>query len=246
MNQENESRDRIFARKLEELSSFRFDDQVAEVFPDMLQRSIPGYGAIISMIETLTARFAQPESNLYDLGCSLGASSVSIQQGLKVAGCKIIAVDNSAAMIGRCVKHIDRFKGLAEVEFICEDIGKIEIRNASVVVLNFTLQFIAPEKRCDLLKCIYAGMNPGGILVLSEKVNFTDGRVNELLIDIYHAFKKANGYSDLEISQKRTALENVLMPETVAEHEKRLSGAGFSCVQQWFQCFNFMSMLAIK
>ncbi|MFZ5951658.1 MAG: carboxy-S-adenosyl-L-methionine synthase CmoA [Candidatus Rifleibacteriota bacterium] len=246
MNQENESRDRIFARKLEELSSFRFDDQVAEVFPDMLQRSIPGYGAIISMIETLTARFAQAESNLYDLGCSLGASSLSMQHGLKVAGCRIIAVDNSAAMIGRCVKNNERFKGSAEVEFICEDISKIEISNASVVVLNFTLQFIAPEKRSELLQRICAGMNPGGILVLSEKVKFANGRVNELLIDIYHAFKKGNGYSDLEISQKRNALENVLIPETVVEHENRLLKAGFSCVQQWFQCFNFMSMLAIK
>ncbi|MEW6711676.1 MAG: methyltransferase domain-containing protein, partial [Candidatus Riflebacteria bacterium] len=156
MNQENESRDRIFARKLEELSSFRFDDQVAEVFPDMLQRSIPGYGAIISMIETLTARFAQPGSNLYDLGCSLGASSLSMQHGLKVEGCRIVAVDNSAAMIGRCVKNNDLFKGLAEVEFICEDISKIEISNASVVVLNFTLQFIDPDKRCDLLRQICA------------------------------------------------------------------------------------------
>lgn len=246
MTIQNDTRDRIFSRQLEQLTSFRFDEKVAEVFPDMLKRSIPGYPAIISMIETLTSRFAQPGSNLYDLGCSLGASAFSMLQGLKVEGCRIIAVDNSEAMIRRCVAGQPDIDPGGLIEFICDDIDKIEIKQASMVVLNFTLQFIAPEKRCDLLKRIYAGMNPGGILVLSEKVKFENAPVNELLIDVYHAFKRENGYSDLEISQKRTALENVLIPETVTNHRDRLIRAGFSSAEQWFQCFNFMSMLAIK
>jgi tRNA (cmo5U34)-methyltransferase len=242
----NTKRDRIFAEKLEQLSHFRFDERVAEVFPDMLQRSIPGYPAIISMIETLTTRFAQPNTNLYDLGCSLGASAVSMAQGLKVDGCKILAVDASEAMIDKCLENTENFDLPTKIDFRCEDINHTVIENASVVVLNFTLQFIAPEKRFSLLKSIYDGMNPGGILILSEKVKFEDHEVNELLIDIYHAFKKANGYSDLEISQKRTALENVLIPQTVKDHRDRLIRAGFKSAEQWFQCFNFMSMLAIK
>ncbi|GAB4280239.1 MAG: carboxy-S-adenosyl-L-methionine synthase CmoA [Candidatus Rifleibacteriota bacterium] len=238
--------DKIFAKKLENLTQFKFDDSVAEVFPDMLERSIPGYSAIISMIETLTRRFAQPDTLLYDLGCSLGASAVSMKRGLKVKGCRIIAVDNSEAMIRRCNDRVASGDISSQIEFICDDISNIKIENASVVVLNFTLQFIAPEQRCNLLKKICDGMNSGGILILSEKVKFDDLEVNELLTDVYHAFKKANGYSDLEISQKRTALENVLIPETIKDHRDRFVRAGFRSAEQWFQCFNFMSMLAIK
>ena len=246
MAEKNTKRDQIFAEKLEKLTSFKFDEKVAEVFPDMLQRSIPGYSAIISMIETLTVRYAQPGSNLYDLGCSLGASAFSMLQGLQVDGCRIVAIDNSHAMIDKCLENFSRIGTRVPVEFHCADIAEFPIKDASVVVLNFTLQFIAPEKRCGLLARIYQGMKPGGVLVLSEKVKFENVPVNDLLIDIYHAFKKANGYSDLEISQKRSALENVLIPETVKDHRDRLIRAGFASAEQWFQCFNFMSMLAIK
>jgi tRNA (cmo5U34)-methyltransferase len=127
-----------------------------------------------------------------------------------------------------------------------QDILETSIENASVVVLNFTLQFITPEERFHLLEKIAKGMRKGGVLILSEKVIFEDNHLNELLIDSYHDFKRANGYSDLEISQKRTALEKVLIPETIPTHKKRLAKAGFNSCDVWFQCFNFMSMLAVK
>lgn len=238
--------DKIFARELEKLSKFKFDDKVADVFPDMLKRSIPGYGAIINMIATLTRQFAQPYTNLYDLGCSLGAAAYSMHDGLKQPGCKIFAIDNSEAMIKRCKQGFKKLKKKQNINFVCEDILETEILNASVVVLNFTLQFVAPGARYALLEKIYSGMNEGAVLILSEKVKFEDCRVNDLLIDVYHAFKRANGYSELEISQKRTALENVLIPESVKEHRDRLVRTGFKSAEQWFQCFNFMSMLAIK
>jgi tRNA (cmo5U34)-methyltransferase len=132
------------------------------------------------------------------------------------------------------------------VELICDDLRNVPIADASVVVLNFTLQFIPPEERLSLLERICNGMRPGGVLILSEKVVFADEHLNTLLTDIHHDFKRAHGYSDLEISQKRTALENVLVPEPIAAHRERLKKAGFSSVDVWFQCFNFMSMLAVK
>ena len=239
-------KDRIFSEIIQKPTDFVFDERVAAVFPDMLHRSIPGYPAIINMIETLTTRFAQPGSHLYDLGCSLGASSLAMLNGLRVDGCRIIGIDNSAAMIAGCNKIAARDGDRAGLEFLCEDISRSSINNASVVVMNFTLQFVDPGLRSALLHKIVAGMLPGGVLVLSEKVAFADRQVNELLIDVYHAFKKANGYSDLEISQKRTALEKVLLPETIDTHVQRLLTAGFSSASVWFQCFNFMSMLAIK
>jgi tRNA (cmo5U34)-methyltransferase len=149
-------------------------------------------------------------------------------------------------MVERCRTALGNDHTCAGVEVVEGNILSTEITNASVVVLNFTLQFIPPEDRLQLLERIAAGMRPGGVLILSEKVVFNDAHLNELLADIHHDFKRAHGYSDLEISQKRNALENVLIPETIAAHRERLLKAGLTSVDVWFQCFNFMSMLAVK
>ncbi|PKL47487.1 MAG: carboxy-S-adenosyl-L-methionine synthase CmoA [Candidatus Riflebacteria bacterium HGW-Riflebacteria-2] len=242
----NSNKDRVFAEAIKKPQDFVFDEKVAAVFPDMLLRSIPGYPAIIGMIETLTAQFAQNGSRLYDLGCSLGASAQAMQRGLKADKCRIIAIDNSPAMIGKCCQQPQNAAAPAKIEYLCEDILSSKISDASIVVMNFTLQFVEPGRRCEMLDRIYNGMRPGGILILSEKVRFADPAVNELLIEVYHAFKKANGYSELEISQKRAALEKVLIPESIRDHRDRLIRAGFKSADVWFQCFNFMSMLAIK
>ncbi|HAE38508.1 MAG TPA: carboxy-S-adenosyl-L-methionine synthase CmoA [Candidatus Riflebacteria bacterium] len=242
----NSNKDRIFSEAIKKPQDFVFDERVAAVFPDMLLRSIPGYPAIIGMIETLTAQFAQNNTCLYDLGCSLGASAQSMQKGLRAENCRIIAVDNSRAMIDSCIAAQTANNAATRIEYHCDDILNCEIKNASVVVMNFTLQFVDKARRRELLDRIFAGMRPNGIFILSEKVKFEDQAVNELLIEVYHAFKKANGYSDLEISQKRAALENVLIPETIKDHRDRLIRSGFKSADVWFQCFNFMSMLAIK
>ncbi len=239
-------KDQIYSESMARIADFSFDAQVADVFTDMIERSVPGYRSIITMIETLTGHYAQSGSNLYDLGCSLGASTLSMRRGISADNCRIISVDTSEAMVERCRKAIERDHNPTPVNILCDDIRNIEIADASVVVLNFTLQFIPPEERCELLTKIYSGMRPGGVLILSEKVGFDDSHVNELLTDIHHDFKRSHGYSDLEISQKRSALENVLIPETIPAHRDRLLKAGFTSVDVWFQCFNFMSMLAVK
>jgi len=113
-------------------------------------------------------------------------------------------------------------------------------------VLNFTLQFIDRDLRDTVVQAIYDGLRPGGIMVLSEKVCFEDEHLDQLNIDLHHNFKRARGYSELEIAQKRTALENVLLPETLSQHKQRISRAGFSSCDVWFQCFNFASLIALK
>jgi tRNA (cmo5U34)-methyltransferase len=240
------NKDELYSESLANIANFSFYAQVADVFTDMIKRSVPGYRAIITMIETLTEHYAQPSSNLYDLGCSLGGATLSLRRGISAGGCTIISVDNSETMVERCRKNLERDHYPTPVKMICDDIRNIDISEASVVVLNFTLQFIPPEERARLLEKIYQGMRPGGVLILSEKVIFADDHLNELLSDIHHDFKRSHGYSDLEISQKRSALENVLIPETIPTHRKRLLQAGFSSCDVWFQCFNFMSMLAVK
>jgi tRNA (cmo5U34)-methyltransferase len=240
------NKDNIFSAPIDKIGDFTFDAKVAEVFPDMIQRSVPGYSNIISAIGMLAERFAKPNSNVYDLGCSLGAATLSMRRHINQEGCKILAVDNSPAMVERCRLHIDAFRSDTTVEVIEADIRQVTIENASIVVLNFTLQFLTPEDRQTLLEKIYAGLRPGGILILSEKFIFEDADSNELLIDLHHDFKRANGYSELEISQKRSAIENVMKPDSVATHKQRFDEIGFSSFEVWFQCFNFGSMFAIK
>ncbi len=132
------------------------------------------------------------------------------------------------------------------VEVIEADVLALEFQPASLVALNFTLQFIAPDKRDGLIQRLADATVPGGILVLSEKIRFADDGENALQTELHHAFKRNNGYSDLEISQKRTALENVLIPETLADHEARLRQAGYREIHVWFRCFNFISLLAVR
>lgn len=240
------NRDTIFSAPIAQLGDFSFDERVAEVFPDMIQRSVPGYSNIIATIGMLAKRFIQPNTQAFDLGCSLGAATLSMRRNIDVEGVRLIAVDNSAAMIERCRRHIDAFRSDTPVDIIEGDIRQVKIENASMVVLNFTLQFLPPDDRQALLNHIYAGLRPGGALVLSEKFSFADQTIGDLLFDMHLDFKRANGYSELEISQKRSALENVMLTDSVETHKARLQQAGFEHAEVWFQCFNFGSMLAIK
>lgn len=242
----NSPKDSLYASPVGEVGAFKFDETVAGVFPDMIQRSVPGYSAIISAIGLLAGRFAHDHSVCYDLGCSLGAATLSMRHQIEAEHCRIIAVDNSEAMVTRFQQALQQDQAPIAVEVRCQDILDVAIENASVVVLNFTLQFIPLEQRLSLLQKIYRGLLPGGILILSEKLKFDDERQQELQTQMHHAFKKAHGYSELEISQKRSALENVLVPETFAQHQNRLRQVGFSSAEVWFQYFNFASIIALK
>lgn len=240
------SQDSIFASPLSEIVDFVFDENVVDVFPDMINRSVPGYSTVINMIGIIAQQHAQQNTRLYDLGCSLGAASLSMRHRLTQEGCEIIAVDNAAAMIERLDKILQRDNSMIPVRTLCADISDVDIKNSSVAVMNFTLQFIPLNERKNIIAKIYNGLNEGGCFILSEKLAFPDKEENEIQIDLHHAFKKSNGYSDLEIAQKRSALENVLIPETKEAHIQRLKETGFTQVFPWFQCFNFASFIAIK
>jgi len=227
-------------------AEFAFNEAVAAVFADMIRRSVPGYELTLSMIGLIAREHAEHGSRLYDLGCSLGAASLAMRHAVEGRGCRIVGVDNSEPMLIRCRENLALDDASTPVELVCADIGDIVIRDASVVVLNFTLQFVPLEQRLDLLRRIHHGLLPGGVLLLSEKICFDDPVEEYTQVNLHHAFKRAQGYSDLEISQKRTALENVLVPESLATHQHRLTVAGFGRAFPWFQCFNFASLIAFK
>lgn len=238
--------DNIYADTLNNIAGFRFDEAVASVFSDMIQRSVPGYSNIITITGLLAARHAQDHSRCYDLGCSLGASTLAMMVQLQNRPIEFIAVDNSSPMLDRCAQILSAQQPSAQYQLLNNHLQDVVISNASMVVLNFTLQFVPQPDRARAMKNIYEGMLPGAALVLSEKICFDNPAMQQLTTDLYHDFKMTNGYSALEVSQKRTALENVLIPETLADHETRLRAAGFRNIGVWFQCFNFISLVAIK
>ena len=240
------SKDAIYANPQNYIADFAFDERVASVFPDMIRRSVPGYSDIIALLGLFAANYAQKGSTLYDLGCSLGAATLSLRRYINAADCRIVAVDNAEAMVERCRENIATDISPTPVEVHRADIREVTIENASVVVLNFTLQFLPLEERLALLQKIYTGLLPGGVLVLSEKLRFTPDERQHFMETMHLSFKRANGYSEMEISQKRQALENVLIPETLEQHRDRLSQAGFRQIEQWFQAFNFASIAAFK
>lgn len=242
--------DRIYADSETGDEPFRFNTDVAQVFPDMLRRSIPGYAASLEAIGSLAARYVKAGTNCYDLGCSLGAASIAMRQGIRVPDCKIFAVDNAPAMIERCEELIatdNEARGSqTPVEILLGDVRDVTFANATMIVMNYTLQFLDLAGRDALIQRIFDGLRPGGLFLLSEKVVDTDPHMETLLVDLHHEHKRRNAYSELEISRKRAALENVLVPETVAAHRERLDRSGFAHSGVWLRYFNFVSIVAIK
>ncbi|QTS88029.1 carboxy-S-adenosyl-L-methionine synthase CmoA [Ectopseudomonas khazarica] len=246
MSQES---DRLFAQPLADVPDFVFNEDVVRVFPDMIKRSVPGYPTIVENIGVLAGQFAQAHTTLYDLGASLGAVTQALRRHVRSDGCRVIAVDNSPAMVSRCSEYLHAqdamFQELLPVVVIEADILALPLQPTSLVTLNFTLQFIPPERRLELLTRIRQALLPGGALILSEKLRFEDNTQHELLTELHVAFKRANGYSELEIAQKRSAIENVMKPDSLEQHRERLLAAGFSKVVPWFQCLNFASLVAL-
>jgi len=240
------SKDDIFKSTDAGPGTFEFNDSVAEVFADMLKRSVPGYEASLEAIAILARRYGRAGTRCYDLGCSLGASTLAMRRNIVEPDCEIVAVDLSPAMIGRCRKIVDADDTDIPVSIRVEDVRDVAIEHASLVVLNYTLQFVPVNDRSRLVRRIYDGLIDGGVLILSEKVVDEDPAIEGLLIELHHEFKSANAYSDLEIARKRMALEEVLIPESTAAHLERLADAGFNHRSVWLKHFNFVSILAIR
>ena len=229
---------------------FRFNEAVARVFPDMLRRSIPGYEASLEAIGSLAARYVRPATHCYDLGCSLGAASIAMRQGIRADGCRIIAIDNAPAMLKRCRQIVsaeqEKDPDGTRIEVVQGNIRDVAFSNASMVVLNYTLQFLPVDQRDEMIAKIFGGLNDGGLLVLSEKVVDPDPEVEKILVSLHHEHKRRNDYSSLEIARKRAALESILIPETVNDHRERLLRTGFGSAAVWLRYFNFVSIIAIR
>jgi tRNA (cmo5U34)-methyltransferase len=226
--------------------TFTFNEEVTEVFEDMIDRSVPGYTSSLRLIENLSRKYFIEGTHCYDLGCSLGASSMSLIKAMGKREGKIFAIDNSPAMIAACEQKCADLIKTGKVKFIKQDVNEAQIDKASVVVINFVLQFLNSKDRDGLLKKVFLGMKQGALLILSEKIHFDNKFRNQTIDNLHHQFKSNNGYSKMEISRKRDALEGVLMTDLETLHLKRLESIGFKKVRKVMTNLNFMTLVAEK
>jgi tRNA (cmo5U34)-methyltransferase len=239
-------RDHVFADQGRPLTDFRFTKEVATVFDDMVGRSVPFYDEIQRMIVEVAGDFAVPGTRLYDLGCSTATTLAALDTRVSPE-VEFVGIDNSAPMLQEARRKLDALGCTRSIELICSDLhdGPV-IENASVVCLILTLQFVRPLYRERLVRRIADGLLPGGCLLLVEKVTSPNTTLNRLFIDYYYDMKRRNGYSDVEITRKREALENVLIPYRTEENHKLLRDAGFTYVEEMFRWYNFSTSIAIK
>lgn len=239
-------KDKLFAQTLPRVGDFKFDESVATVFADMIERSVPGYQTLIELTGSIAKKYAQPDTNIYDLGCALGASMNAMFTAINHQSIQYIGVDNSAAMLAKCEKILQPIIPRHQFQLIEENIEDVKIENACIVVMNFTLQFIEPAMRDQLVARIYQGLVANGVVIISEKIAFGNAQESAMQQQLHEQFKISNGYSELEISQKRIALEKVMILDERERHLHRLRQAGFKNAVQWFQSFNFAAFVGVK
>ena len=240
-------RDKVFDSPLQRASGFQFDEKVANVFDDMLERSVPFYRETQRMTVELARNFAQPGSVVADLGCSTGSTMAMLCQAIPDPTVRIVGFDLSEAMLDKCRENLGRLGLLERCQLRQQDFHQgFDLGDSSVVIMNYTLQFVRPLYRDTLIRNIFQGLRQRGCLLLSEKILSPDRILNSFYIDLYYEFKRRNGYSDLEIAQKRGALENVLVPYRVQENMDLLQRNGFTAVDLFFRWYNFASFVALK
>jgi tRNA (cmo5U34)-methyltransferase len=242
----NENLDQVFKDEITKVSDFKFGTTVVNVFDDMVSRSVPYYSEMQRMLAEIAADHVKEGTFVYDLGCSTGTTLIGLDQ-LIPSDVRFIGIDESQEMLDKCDVKLKEAGFVRPYDLVAGDLHQqLPITNGSVVILCLTLQFVRPLYRERLLKNIYDGLNPGGVLLLVEKVLAESSIFNRDFIKYYYNYKRRNHYSELEISQKREALENVLIPYKLSENMLLLKEAGFADCEIFFKWYNFSGMIAHK
>ncbi|HWV32175.1 MULTISPECIES: carboxy-S-adenosyl-L-methionine synthase CmoA [Dyadobacter] len=242
----SENLDQVFRDEITKVSDFKFGTTVVNVFDDMVSRSVPYYNEMQRMLAEIAADHVKEGTFVYDLGCSTGTTLIGLDQ-LIPSDIRFIGIDESQEMLDKCDVKLKEAGFVRPYDLVAGDLHQqLPISNGSVVILCLTLQFVRPLYRERLLRNIYEGLNPGGVLLLVEKVLAESSVFNRDFIKYYYNYKRRNHYSELEISQKREALENVLIPYKLSENMLLLKEAGFADCEIFFKWYNFSGMIAYK
>jgi tRNA (cmo5U34)-methyltransferase len=240
------ARDEVFRSERAAVGDFTFDRTVAGVFDDMVSRSVPFYTEMQRMVVEMAGDFVMPNSSVYDLGCSTATTFVQLHPRVEPSA-RFVGYDSSEEMLAKAREKLTASGVDRPVDLRVADLNQgVAVENASLVLMLLTLQFIRPLNREKLMQDIFRGMNSQGCLLLIEKVLGEDSLFNRLFIKYYYDMKRRHGYSELEISQKREALENVLIPYKLLENRELLLRTGFRSVDVFFKWYNFCGIIAVK
>jgi tRNA (cmo5U34)-methyltransferase len=240
--------DRLFHEKNQDSVNwvdFAFDEQVVKVFPDMISRSVPRYWEVNQQTALWAKKFYQKGSNIYDLGASLGAVSWEVAQQLLPESPSIIAIEQSSAMVEQFRRNLKE-NPMSNIEIWEQDVCQARLENASVIICNYTLQFVCPSLREKLLLRMYEALRPNGVLLLAEKIAMDSPEIEQEIQKLHQAWKQEQGYSLNEVQKKSRAIANVMPVDEISVHQERLRSIGFSSVTQWSQQYNFMALVAQK
>ncbi|MCQ2811400.1 carboxy-S-adenosyl-L-methionine synthase CmoA [Helicobacter pylori] len=233
---------------------FCFDEKVAHVFDDMLERSIPYYHEMLNLGAYFIAQNLKenvypkslpkplPKPLIYDLGCSTGNFFIALNQQIQ-QDIELVGIDNSMPMLK---KAQEKLKDFNNVRFECMNFLEVEFKEASAFSLLFVLQFVRPMQREVLLRKIYNSLALNGVLLVGEKIMSEDRILDKQMIELYYLYKQNQGYSHNEIAFKREALENVLVPYSLKENIALLESVGFKHVEALFKWVNFTLLAARK
>jgi len=245
----NKKKDTVFNGPQERASDFEFNAEVAEVFDDMLVRSVPFYCEQQNMLQRIGKKFWQPGTTVYDLGCSTATTLLGLSSDLPRTA-RLVGYDNSSPMLDQARRKImeNHLEDQIEVRYadLNGDLSALVLENASIVTMCWTLQFVRPLRRDDLLRWVYNRLNDEGVFIVTEKILTNNGHMNRFFLEYYYEFKRSQGYSETEIQRKREALENVLVPYRLEENLELFRRGGFQIVETFFQCFNFAGFLCVK
>ncbi|MGR8933488.1 MAG: carboxy-S-adenosyl-L-methionine synthase CmoA [Gammaproteobacteria bacterium] len=240
------NKDQVFKEEIQQATDFKFGSTVANVFDDMVNRSVPFYGEMQRMMAELAADYAESGTDVYDLGCATGTTLLGMDTTIP-EDIRFIGIDDSPQMLDKCRTKLETSGFKRPFELRVADLNQgVEISNASVAVMCLTLQFVRPIYREKLLKSIFHGLQSGGVLILIEKILAEDSVLNRDFIKYYYNYKRRNHYTEMEIAQKREALENILIPYKLSENIAILRDSGFAHCEVFFKWYNFSGLVASK
>lgn len=221
---------------------WEFDDEVTNVFGDMLSRSIPNYDTMRELCFMVGRNFVSANGIVSDIGCSNGLASDKFIKAFPNA--TFVLSDVSEPMLDACRERYANNKNVSVVRYDLRN--GVPTKGNDLVIASLTLQFTPIEYRWNILQSIYDSLNDGGALILVEKILGSNARIDNILVNEYYNIKRENGYSEELIQNKRRSLEGVLVPLTAEFNEHLLTMCGFQQVDCFWRCLNFCAWVAIK
>ena len=220
---------------------WEFNEEVANVFDNMLERSIPQYDVMRELVKRIGFKYVQLGSTIVDIGCSNGNAVDPFVKSYNM-DCNYLLLDVSEPMLEKCKEKFGFLDGIMNYD-ITKGIPKTD---ASLVLSILTLQFTPIEYRQKIVQSIYDNLREDGAFILVEKVLGNTNEIDEVFVNEYYQMKSENAYTREQIQNKRKSLEGVLVPITAKWNEELLRSAGFRKIDCFWRCLNFAGWIAIK